>query len=57
LAAGQYGAPVRLLEAPADVVAFERRLGNDIVRVAVNLSPAPQAWGAHMLKPWGWYLS
>jgi hypothetical protein len=48
---------VRLLEAPADVVAFERRLGNDIVRVAVNLSPAPQAWGAHMLKPWGWYLS
>jgi glycosidase len=57
LAAGQYGAPVRLLEAPADVVAFERRLGNDIVRVAVNLSPALQAWGAHMLKPWGWYLS
>lgn len=57
LAAGQYGAPVRLLEAPADVVAFERRLGNDIVRVAVNLSKAPLAWGTHTLKPWGWYLS
>lgn len=57
LAAGQYGAPVRLLEAPPDVVAFERRLGNDLVRVAVNLSKAPQAWGARTLKPWGWYLS
>jgi len=57
LAAGQYGGSVRLLEAPADVVAFERRLGNDVVRVAVNLSPTEQTWQGHALKPWGWWLS
>ncbi|MGQ3053568.1 MAG: alpha-amylase family glycosyl hydrolase [Roseateles sp.] len=57
LAAGQYGAPVKLLEAPADVVAFERRLGDDVVRVAVNLSRSEQIWGPRTLGPWGWYLS
>lgn len=57
LAAGQYGGSVRLLEAPADVVAFERRLGNDVVRVAVNLSGAEQTWQGNKLTPWGWKLS
>jgi glycosidase len=57
LAAGQYGGSVRLLEAPADVVAFERRLGNDVVRVAVNLSAAEQTWQGHKLQAWGWWLS
>lgn len=57
LAAGQYGAPVRLLDAPPDVVAFERRLGGDAVRVAVNLSKTEQTWQGHKLKPWGWHLS
>jgi glycosidase len=56
LAAGQYGGSVRLLEAPADVVAFERRLGNDVVRVAVNLSAAEQTWQGHKLQAWGWWL-
>lgn len=57
LAAGQYGAPVTLLDSPADVVAFERRLGADVVRVAVNLSMAGQTWQGHSLKPWGWKLT
>ena len=57
LAAGQYGAPVTLLDAPAGVVAFERRLGADAVRVAVNLSAQPQTWQGKPLKPWGWALS
>ncbi|MFG6460938.1 alpha-amylase family glycosyl hydrolase [Roseateles sp. DXS20W] len=57
LAAGQYGAPVTLLEAPAGVVAFERRLGVDVVRVAVNLSAQSQTWQGRPLKPWGWALS
>lgn len=57
LAAGQYGGPVRLLEAPADVVAFERRLGSDVVRVVVNLSGAEQTWQGNKLAPWGWKLS
>ena len=57
LAAGQYGGSVRLLEAPADVVAFERRLGNDVVRVAVNLSGTEQTWQGNKLTPWGWKLS
>jgi len=57
LAAGQYGAPVRLLDSPADVVAFERRQGADVVKVAVNLSGQPQAWQGHALKPWGWQLA
>ena len=57
LAAGQYGAPVTLLASQSDVVAFERRLGKDVVRVAVNLSKAEQAWQGQKLKPWGWKLS
>ncbi|RZL40476.1 MAG: DUF3459 domain-containing protein [Rubrivivax sp.] len=57
LAAGQYGAPVTLLESAGDVVAFERRLGDDVVRVAVNLSGTAQAWQGRTLKPWGWELS
>ncbi|MBV8035770.1 alpha-amylase family glycosyl hydrolase [Roseateles sp.] len=57
LAAGQYGAPVRLLDAPADVVAFERRQGSDVVRVAVNLSAAKQTWQGRRLGPWGWWLA
>lgn len=57
LAAGQYGAPVRLLDSPAEVVAFERRLGADAVRVAVNLSATEQHWQGRTLKPWGWWLS
>ena len=56
LAAGQYGAPVQLLDSPPDVVAFERRLGADVVRVAVNLSRKPQTWQGRKLKPWGWLL-
>lgn len=56
LAAGQYGAPVRLLDGPPDVVAFERRLGADVVKVAVNLSAAPQAFGGSTLPAWGWSL-
>lgn len=57
LAAGRHGAPVALLEAPADVVAFERRLADDVVRVAVNLSAKAQPWQGGMLRPWGWALS
>jgi glycosidase len=57
LAAGQYGAPVKLLEAPADVVAFERRQGADVVRVAVNLSEAPQVYAGKTLPAWGWVIS
>lgn len=57
LAAGQYGAPVTLLESQGDVVAFERKLGKDVVRVAVNLSKTEQTWQGHQLKPWGWKLS
>lgn len=54
LAAGQYGAPVTLLPSTGDVVAFERRLGGDVVRVAVNLSKTPQAHGGKTLPAWGW---
>lgn len=57
LAAGPGGAPVRLLDAPADVVAFERRLGSDGVRVAVNLSKTPQAFAGKTLPAWGWQLA
>lgn len=57
LAAGQYGAPVTLLEAPAEVVAFERRRGADVVRVAVNLSGQPASWEGQALQPWGWVIA
>lgn len=57
LAAGQYGAPVKLLDAPAHVVAFERRQGSDVVRVAVNLSKTPQTYAGKTLPPWGWTIS
>ncbi|WP_457423225.1 alpha-amylase family glycosyl hydrolase [Roseateles sp. P5_E7] len=57
LAAGQYGAPVTLLASQGDVMAFERKLGSDVVRVAVNLSRTDQTWQGHKLKPWGWKLS
>ncbi|MDR7332322.1 alpha-amylase family glycosyl hydrolase [Roseateles asaccharophilus] len=57
LAAGQYGAPVQLLDAPADVVAFERRLGGDVVRVAVNLSRTPVAYQGGTLPAWGWRIA
>jgi len=57
LAAGQYGGAVTLLDSPPEVVAFERRLGKDVVRVAVNLSKTEQTWQGHKLKPWGWTLS
>ncbi|KQV49322.1 alpha-amylase [Pelomonas sp. Root1217] len=57
LAAGQYGAPVKLLDSPPDIVAFERRLDQDLVRVAVNLSRTEQLWQGHKLRPWGWQLS
>ncbi len=57
LAAGVGGAPVTLLDAPADVVAFERRAGSDVVRVAVNLSATVQTWQGQALQPWGWVLA
>lgn len=57
LAAGQYGAPVALLDSPPEVVAFERRAGADTVRVAVNLSGAEQHWQGRTLKPWGWHIA
>lgn len=57
LAAGPQGGPVEWLESPPDVVAFERRRGADVVRVAVNLSPKPQTWGGQPLKPWGWDIT
>jgi glycosidase len=57
LAAGQYGAPLKLLDSPPDIVAFERRLDQDLVRVAVNLSNTEQLWQGHKLRPWGWQLS
>ncbi len=57
LAAGQYGAPVTLLDAPADVVAFERRQGGSVVRVAVNLSKTPQVFAGKPLPAWGWSIS
>lgn len=56
LAAGAEGGPVELLEAPADLVAFERRRGADRVRVAVNLSARPQAWAGQTLPAWGWQI-
>ena len=57
LAAGAAGGRLTLLDAPADVVAFERRAGTDVVRVAVNLGRAEQAWQGRTLKPFGWWLS
>ncbi|MEE8614219.1 MAG: alpha-amylase family glycosyl hydrolase [Roseateles sp.] len=57
LAVGAAGGPVNLLEAPADVVAFERRRGADAVRIAVNLSARPQLWRGQTLEAWGWQLS
>lgn len=57
LAAGQYGGPVKLLGSPPDVVAFERRKGEDVVQVAVNLSKTAQTWEGKPLKPWGWWHS
>jgi len=57
LAAGQYGAPVKLLASPADVVAFERRQGKDVVHVAVNLSSAAQVYAGKTLQPWGWTIT
>lgn len=57
LAAGPSGAPVKLLAAPDEVVAFERRRGADVVRVAVNLSPRAQTWAGQPLKPWGWFIA
>jgi glycosidase len=56
LAAGTHGGTLTLLPAPQDVVAFERRRGADVLRVAVNLSTQPQAWGGNTLPPWGWSL-
>lgn len=57
LAAGASGGAVKLLPAPETVVAFERRVGADVVRVAVNLSPKPQALGVKTIPAWGWQLS
>ena len=50
------GAPLTLQPAPADVVAFERRRGADVVRVAVNLSAQPQAFEGQVLPAWGWRI-
>lgn len=57
LAAGVSGGAVKLLPAPETVVAFERRVGADVVRVAVNLSPKPQALGVQTMPAWGWQVS
>ncbi|HEY8877282.1 MAG TPA: alpha-amylase family glycosyl hydrolase [Roseateles sp.] len=57
LAAGQYGAPVKLLDSSPDVVAFERRLGPDVVKVAVNLSRSPQVFAGKTLPAWGWSIA
>ncbi|PTT78537.1 alpha-amylase, partial [Pelomonas sp. HMWF004] len=57
LAAGPHGGPVTLLDSADDVVAFERRLGQDVVRVAVNLSAQPSRYGEQALAPWGWWTS
>ena len=48
---------MKLLDSPPAIVAFERRLDQDLVRVAVNLSSTEQAWQGHKLRPWGWQLS
>lgn len=57
LAAGATGGAVKLLDAPADVIAFERRAGPDVARVAVNLSAQPHTWQGHTLPAWGWVLA
>lgn len=57
LAAGSLGAPVTLLPAPAEVFAFERRLGQDAVRVAVNLSRTAVEFEGQTLPAWGWWIS
>jgi glycosidase len=57
LAAGVGGGAVELLPAPADVIAFERRAGDDVVRVAVNLSPEAQVCGEQTLPAWGWHIA
>ncbi|MFG6466997.1 alpha-amylase family glycosyl hydrolase [Roseateles sp. BYS87W] len=57
LAAGAAGGAVTLLDAPADVVAFERRVAGDVVRVAVNLSATARTWNGHALPAWGWVLA
>lgn len=57
LAAGQYGAPVTLLESTGDIVAFERRQCSDAVCVAVNLSATPQVFAGQTLPAWGWSVS
>ncbi|RTL46724.1 MAG: DUF3459 domain-containing protein [Burkholderiales bacterium] len=56
LAAGDHGGGLTPLPAPADVVAFERRLGTDALSVAVNLSAVPQAVGGLTLPAWGWHI-
>ncbi len=57
LAAPPQGGTLTLLPAAPDVVAFERRRGADVVRVAVNLSAQPQVWEGHALPAWGWEIA
>jgi glycosidase len=57
LAAGAEGGPVTLLDSADDVIAFERRRGQDVVQVAVNLSAQPARHGEQTLAPWGWWTS
>ncbi len=56
LAAGDQGGAVKLLDAPPEVFAFERRKGADVVRVAVNLSQTAQKFDGQALPAWGWSL-
>lgn len=57
LAAPPHGGTLTLLPAVPEVVAFERRRGADVVRVAVNLSAQPQVWEGHALPAWGWEIA
>lgn len=57
LAAPPHGGTLTLLPAAPEVVAFERRRGADVVRVAVNLSAQPQVWEGHALPAWGWEIA
>ena len=57
LAAAPQGGTLTLLPAGPEVIAFERRRGADVVRVAVNLSAQPQVWEGHALPAWGWEIA
>ena len=61
LAAGEKGAPAVLIpDVPANVLAFRRSKGNDVVEVYANLSAKAVKLNVRgkeaILDPWGWII-